>query len=547
MSRCSTIQTQAQGLVASLNGLAIRYLIRPQQSAQSRSSPSVPAKREIIDLTIEDEEEIVSRSKRKSTKRIRRSSTRDEHSGDDKTAYKGSDEAKEEPGISKSPRWRIDETVRKIIKEHNSPSDDELASERKIPSKALSKQKTATHPPSWSKSTTPVSHPTQVYSNPKSHRPKPEEFPTAAPALTSPRIEIPIANATAKELKRHFLRNLGNLTGPPVELINEIDDSSPPVSFNFVNSSIIGEGVETVDEGFMSGCNCRDENGRNCGCEYRTCGCLQHSAKDERGNLHFPYSAGKNQGFLRNFYLNSRHHIYECNKNCNCRANCKNKVVQHGRQVRLEIFKTKDRGWGLRCPQDLQKGQFIDTYRGEIITNDVADRREKTRPAQDKYFMNFDKHTLDRMMTPEELEAILPKKLYIEIKRQVQRGLYETETFNDDDDQEVEHWLNPLYRPPYVCDGLNHGGPTKFMNHSCDPNCRVFTASYNHADEDIYDIAFFATEFIPAGTELTFDYKDEEDRDIITDEMADAIEAKNGYRPLRCLCGTKSCRGYFLN
>lgn len=132
-----------------------------------------------------------------------------------------------------------------------------------------------------------------------------------------------------------------------MRLINEIDDSSPPVSFVFVNSSVIGDGVETVDEGFMSGCNCRVENGRNCGCEYRTCSCLQHSATDGKGDHHFPYSASNLfRGCLRPFYLNSRHHIYECNKNCNCRDNCKNKVVQHGRQVPLEIFKTENRGWG---------------------------------------------------------------------------------------------------------------------------------------------------------------------------------------------------------
>lgn len=161
--------------------------------------------------------------------------------------------------------------------------------------------------------------------------------------------------------------------------------------------------------------------------------------------------------------------------------------------------------------------------------------------------MNFDKHTPDRMMTAEELEAFLPHNEYLSIKRQVQKGKYETETFKNNDGQEVEHWLNPHYRPPYVCDGMNHGGPSKFMNHSCDPNCRIFTASYNHADVNIYDIAFFAAEPIPAGTELTFDYKDEDDREIITDEMADAIKTKYGYQPTHCLCGSKDCRGYFFN
>lgn len=168
-------------------------------------------------------------------------------------------------------------------------------------------------------------------------------------AQNSAQIATPVLqpNAIATALRHQFNVNLRRLKGPPVRLINEIDDSSPPVSFTFINASIICEGVETVDEGFMSGCTCKQENGRNCGCEYRYCGCLQQSAKDENGDHHFPYSASTlKRGCLRTFYLDSRHHIYECNKNCNCRDNCKNKVVQHGRQVQLEIFKTENRGWG---------------------------------------------------------------------------------------------------------------------------------------------------------------------------------------------------------
>lgn len=147
--------------------------------------------------------------------------------------------------------------------------------------------------------------------------------------------------------QRQFLKKLERLRGPPVSLINEFDDSSPPLSFTFVNESVIGKNVERIDEEFMSGCECREENGRNCGCEYRSCHCLQQSDKDDNGNVHFPYFASReNWGCLRPVYLNSRNHIYECNKKCSCRANCKNRNVQHGRQVPLEIFKTTNRGWG---------------------------------------------------------------------------------------------------------------------------------------------------------------------------------------------------------
>ena len=56
---------------------------------------------------------------------------------------------------------------------------------------------------------------------------------------------------------------------------------------------------------------------------------------------------------------------------------------------------------------------------------------------------------------------------------------------------ETTLWLNPFYKPPYVTDGMKHGIPSRFINHSREPNCRIFTISQNHADTRIYDIPFF--------------------------------------------------------
>ncbi|MCJ1266160.1 hypothetical protein MMC22_006042 [Lobaria immixta] len=534
MTNVSPTSGESNSETSKKRDVAVRS--RHQPSTRQGSTPTIPAKREIVDLTTEDEDSLLS-------PRRKRPDTIQYFSKDDEDTSTDSQEAIKTPGKSNTRGRRLDATVRTTPNTPVPVSDDELGSERKFPkSKALFKKSLALKPQA---SKSRISEPLRSTA-------KKLKSNTPASAQNSAQIAIPVAQPSAKDLRDlrdQFLNNLKRLKGPQVKLVNEIDDSSPPVSFTFVNVSIICDGVETVDEGFMSGCGCRPENGRNCGCEYRYCLCLRLSAKDENGDHHFPYSASTvKRGCLRPFYLNSRHHIYECNRCCNCRDNCKNKVVQHGRQVQLEIFKTENRGWGLRCPEDLQKGQFIDTYRGEIITNDEAERREKSRTVdQNNYFMNFDKHTPDRMMTAKELKVALPEDEYLAVERQVQQGRYETEIFEDDDGQETEHWLNPRYKTPYVCDGMTHGGPSKFMNHSCDPNCRIFTVSYNHADENIYDIAFFAAEPIPAGTELTFDYKDEDDREIITDEQANAIHAKYGYQPTRCMCGSKDCRGYFFN
>lgn len=44
---------------------------------------------------------------------------------------------------------------------------------------------------------------------------------------------------------------------------------------------------------------------------------------------------------------------------------CTNRLVQHGLQVRLQLFKTQNKGWGIRCLDDVAKGSFVCIYAGE--------------------------------------------------------------------------------------------------------------------------------------------------------------------------------------
>lgn len=40
---------------------------------------------------------------------------------------------------------------------------------------------------------------------------------------------------------------------------------------------------------------------------------------------------------------------------------------------------------------------------------------------------------------------------------------------------ELNKWLEDEGVAQYICDGMPFGGPTGFINHSCDPNCGIFT------------------------------------------------------------------------
>jgi len=131
-----------------------------------------------------------------------------------------------------------------------------------------------------------------------------------------------------------------------VTVVNDIDNTSPSTTFRFLRESIVGRDVIKAPKDVMIGCECAKKHA-SLGCSYlNDCSCLQDSA-EKNNKKAFPYThSSRNRGCLRPVYLESRNHIYECNDNCDCNAGCKNRLVQHGRQVGLEIFKTQNRGWG---------------------------------------------------------------------------------------------------------------------------------------------------------------------------------------------------------
>ena len=75
-----------------------------------------------------------------------------------------------------------------------------------------------------------------------------------------------------------------------------------------------------------------------------------------------------------------------------------------------------------------------------------------------------------------------------------------------------------------IIDAFQRGNLGRFINHSCAPNCETQKWMVNGE----LCIGLFALQDIPGGTELTFDYNFE----------------RYGDKPMRCFCGTKSCRGF---
>jgi SET domain-containing protein len=57
--------------------------------------------------------------------------------------------------------------------------------------------------------------------------------------------------------------------------------------------------------------------------------------------------------------------------------------------------------------------------------------------------------------------------------------------------------------PGRFIDARTKGAITRFINHSCEPNCRIEIWTV----EGKRRIGVYAIKDVPAGTELTFDYK----------------------------------------
>lgn len=349
---------------------------------------------------------------------------------------------------------------------------------------------------------------------------------------------------TLTELERQnrviFEAHLKDLDGPPVTITNFVDGTTPSRQFRFINECINAPDVHPLGDDWIVGCECtRCE-------ETESCSCILNSDHDL-----FPYyGSGPNKGCLAAKYSRTGDHIYECTSNCGCKGKCPNVMVQLGRKIPLEIFKTLDRGWGLRCPVELRRGEFIDTYRGERIRDAEAERRGKERDAageHDKYFFDLDKFKPPETIPRHQFLEEFPEKL------DWHRGLVrEGKIHIEKDDDGEELWANPAYADwenedsGVVIDGRDMGGPTRWINHSCDPNCQIMTASTIHLDKKVYHLAFFTTRQVKAYEELTFDYKGANDGEAISDEAATRLSMEKGYPIPKCLCGAQNCRRYFF-
>uniref|UniRef100_A0A8C0FFR3 Histone-lysine N-methyltransferase NSD3 n=1 Tax=Bubo bubo TaxID=30461 RepID=A0A8C0FFR3_BUBBB len=163
---------------------------------------------------------------------------------------------------------------------------------------------------------------------------------------------------------------------------------------------------------------------------------------------------------------------YECHPQvCPAGERCQNQCFTKRLYPDAEIIKTDRRGWGLRTKRNIKKGEFVNEYVGELI--DEEECRLRIKRAHENSVTNFYMLTVTK---------------------------------------------------DRIIDAGPKGNYSRFMNHSCNPNCETQKWTVNG---DIR-VGLFALCDIPAGMELTFNYN------------LDCL----GNGRTECHCGAENCSGF---
>jgi len=142
--------------------------------------------------------------------------------------------------------------------------------------------------------------------------------------------------------------------------------------------------------------------------------------------------------------------MVECTpKLCPCGSSCTNQRIQRGKFVKVALRRTEERGWALVVKENVERGQFLLEYVGEVITGE-----DKIEERIASY--NHERHCYLLKIAPNE-----------------------------------------------VIDATRRGNAARFINHCCAPNCEM--ARWNVGGE--FRCAIFAIKDFPADTEITFDYQ----------------------------------------
>jgi len=200
--------------------------------------------------------------------------------------------------------------------------------------------------------------------------------------------------------------------------------------------------------------------------------------------------------------------VYECGTNCKCHCNCVNRTSQQGLKYRLEVFKTKSKGWGVRTWDTILPGALICEYTG------VLRRTTEVEGLLENNYI-FDIDCLETMEGLDGREQRAGSELHMA-------------SLHSEHDAEMASRT-----PEYCIDAGSVGNVARFINHSCQPNLFIQCVLSSHSNIKLAKVMLFAADTIPPLQELSYDYG----------YRLDSVTGADGnIVKLACHCGASNCR-----
>lgn len=230
------------------------------------------------------------------------------------------------------------------------------------------------------------------------------------------------------------------------------------------------EAASNLYDNELEGCNCISECTKE-----NECKCIQ------RSGTYYEY---KNPSEVKSYtirYLNEDIPSYECNDNCKCcGVLCGNRLIQIGPRKDLIVKQCENasKGVGLFTNKEVENGNFICQYAGEITTEEEATQRYTIYQSNEVNYIFCIKENFGGRV----LKTFIDPTIY--------------------------------------------GNIGRYINHSCDANCNLYIFRINNT---MPVLGVFANQDIPLNTEITYDYGSETG-------FAEIIARK------KCYCMSNNCR-----
>ncbi|KAL0035176.1 hypothetical protein WJX79_004633 [Trebouxia sp. C0005] len=254
------------------------------------------------------------------------------------------------------------------------------------------------------------------------------------------------------------------------------------LSFTYTRHNVLPGSLARFQS--SNGCACTPELGK-VSCLLCECGQARGGSLPNTGQA--PVSRG--------------HAMLECGPACSCGLQCLFRESQRGLSV-VVALQSSDKGMSVIAGQNIDQGQFVAQYAGEMLTNIEADRRlaeyDATRAGVGHALL------VVRETLPSGTACL---------------------RFN--------------------IDATRIGNIARFFNHSCDGgNLRLEIV--RSRGSPLPHVAMFASKDIQIGEEMTFSYgasADSMEPTIHASQAGTLVKLKSSQRR-RCVCCTKNCLGY---